>query len=58
MANQRSMSQRLRDVLYLVWEYKHSTEMDFDTYYNKSMEAIIKKVKVNLPETRYDEPAD
>jgi hypothetical protein len=43
----KSSSQRLRDVLFVLYKQDNSTEM-FDTYYQKKMEKIIEWVKSKL----------
>lgn len=43
----KTPSQRMRAVLYRVWEQEHS-DLDFDTYYKSKMEHIIEQLKERL----------
>jgi len=45
---EKSPSQRLRSVLFLVWKEKGGKE-DFDLYYRRTMNAIIDQFKSKLP---------
>jgi len=44
----KSMSRRLREVLYVSWEQDHKGFADSEEYYNKRMEALIDHVKKEL----------
>ena len=44
---QKTPSQRLRNVLYILWKQGH-TDTDFEEFYKKQMETIIGKVKEKL----------
>lgn len=43
----QSPSQRLRSVIFLLWE-NTDRKLDFDTYYLKIMESIIEQMKGKL----------
>lgn len=43
----KSKSQRLRNVLYRLWEQEESTE-DFNTFYSQRMELMINQIKDRL----------
>lgn len=45
----RTPSQRLRAVLYRLWEIEKQPGEDFDKYYKRKMEEIINWVKRKLP---------
>lgn len=45
----KSISQRMRDVLYRLWEF-HGSTGSFNDYYNNQGEAIISQLKKRLPE--------
>jgi hypothetical protein len=43
----KTPSQRLRAVLYILWEQRKKEE-DFDTYYKRRMNILIEKLKENI----------
>ena len=52
--DEKSASQRLRNVIYALWASKKEAgeyiEQDFETYYRLTMEGIINKAKQQLEE--------
>lgn len=50
-AGDKAPSQRLRSVLYVLWQQKYS-DIPFDTWYVQQMNKIIEKVKERLDETQ------
>lgn len=49
--NQKSISERMRAVLFLLWRQKESSE-SFNSYYEKQGEAIINQLKKRLPQKK------
>lgn len=45
--DQKTPSQRLRAVIFLLWK-KQKSEMDYDSFYKKTMEKIIDQLKNKL----------
>ena len=43
----KSQSQRMRNVIFRLWEQKN-TELDFDTYYKKMTDLIINQIQSKL----------
>lgn len=50
-AGDKPPSQRLRSVLYILWQQKYS-DIPFDTWYTQQMEKIIENLKGRLDETK------
>ncbi len=50
MAGQKSQSERIRAVLFLLWEAKYKDKEDREAFYNRMTEAFINKIKEELPE--------
>lgn len=48
MGETKSPSQRLRNVLYILWEQNHNGYDDFNLFYRNKMDLIIQQIKDRL----------
>lgn len=48
-ANEKSPSQRLRAVLYRIWEQDPKDYKTFEEYYRVQMDKLVEKLKERLP---------
>lgn len=46
----KTHSQRMRNVLYRMWEHSPEQFKDFDSYYKYKMDKFIEELKQNLPD--------
>lgn len=52
--NQKSLSQRLYNTLYVYWKYVGQPEDDFNIWRAKQMEKLMQVYKDKMPERKYD----
>lgn len=48
MTGQKTQAQRLRGVIYRIWDQKNKPGGDFESYYRSYMERLIEREKANL----------